>query len=113
MTESIKEQLFAKLSKPRSKATTFGGLPVHIKHWTEREKFEVYTQNKGGSDDLIRCRTIALAVCDADRNLVFSLDEQNKLADFPASEVEKLFEEIAAFNQAPAIEEAIEDAKKN
>lgn len=108
---NLKDKLFAKLDKPTLTPCEFAGETVYIRAWSEREKIEWALSMKEltseeKQDVWVRCRAIAWSVADADGHLLFKPSEYERVADFPSSEITKLFDAVIQVQVEP-------DAKKN
>lgn len=97
---SLKNKLFAK-QKSTLIPVTFCGEDCFIRKMTERDLIEwsvalraIKEDNKENVDVNIRTRAVAWFLCDADGKTVFERDEYEKLQDFDADEITKIFNTV-------------------
>lgn len=115
----IKEQLLANLAKPKLHPYTFDSVECFIKRWSELERMDwalyIASVTKEGSDipedKFFYCRYVASALCDENGKLLFSLDELEKLAEFPSVEIQKCFLDTIHLQRVHNDDD--EDVKKN
>lgn len=112
---NLKEQLLAKITKPKLFPIEFAGIPCFVKKWNEKDNIEwaiaLQTAPKieGVEGDLYtRCRAIVHNLCDESGALIFDKDDVEQVALFDASEINPVWEKIVEVQAGDKI-----DAKKN
>jgi hypothetical protein len=112
----LRNKLLDRLLKPPVTPVQFDGVDCFIRHWSEKEKiswaeFCLSVKESDGdkiSDNYIRCRALTRSLCDADGKLIFDSDEHEKVAEFPSTEVARVFDLVIGVQSEPT-----DSAKKN